>query len=229
MDAHPLTAPDTRPRLLDLCCGAGGASLGYHQAGFAVTGVDIAPQPNYPFTFHQADALEFLAAHGHEFDAIHISPPCQAYSPLNAYNHKTYPDFIGDARDLLIRTNVPWVIENVVQAPLHQPIVLCGAMFGLQLYRHRGFETSRPITAPAHPEHLHRCARNGYLPQPGQFMTITGGRHSRAWQAKAAQVMGTPWTRTIREVCEAIPPAYTRYIGTTLATHLTTTTAPAAA
>lgn len=197
--------------------------MGYHRAGFDVVGVDIAPQPNYPFEFHQADALDFLAAHGHEFDAIHASPPCQAYSPLNAYNHKAYPDLVDDVRAGLIATGLPYVIENVPQAPLREPALLCGAMFGLTVYRHRAFETSFPLTAPPHPVHLQRCVRNGYLPTPDRpFMSIHGGKHSKAWRTKAAEVMGVPWTTTITEVCEAIPPAYTHHIGAALLAEIAT-------
>ncbi|GAA2773622.1 DNA cytosine methyltransferase [Saccharopolyspora taberi] len=204
-------------KILDLFCCAGGAGMGYHQAGFAVVGVDIVEQPNYPFEFHQADAIEFVKEHGHEFDAIHASPPCQAYSLLNAYNHKVYPDLVEETRKALVATGLPYVIENVPQAPLLDPVILCGAMFGLQVYRHRGFETSFPLfplLAPPHPKHTARCIRNGYLPTPeAPFMSIHGGKHSKAWQRKAAEVMGVPWTTSINEVCESIPPAYTRYIG----------------
>jgi DNA (cytosine-5)-methyltransferase 1 len=221
----------SRPRLLDLFCGAGGAAMGYHRAGFDVVGVDIAPQPNYcgDAAFIQADALVCLRglAMAHEkgwapeFDAIHASPPCQSYSTLNAYNHKDYPDLVGKVRELLIATGLPYVIENVPQAPLRDPIMLCGSMFGLRVYRHRLFESSAPLVVPAHPVHAARCVRNGYLPTLDQFMTISGGKHSRAWQARAAEVMGVPWTRTIREVCEAIPPAYTEHVGRQLIDVLT--------
>lgn len=205
-----------RPRLLDTFCCAGGAAMGYHRAGFEVVGVDIEPQPNYPFRFIQADALEVLASTSMlaRFDAIHASPPCQAYSPLNAINRREYPDLVAPVRELLDASGLPYVIENVVQAPLRDPVVLCGGMFGLSLYRHRAFESNVPLAAPAHPRHEARCARNGYLPtKEAPFMSIHGGKHSRAWREKAADVMGVPWTRTIVEVCEAIPPAYTEYIG----------------
>lgn len=205
-----------RPRLLDTFCCAGGAAMGYHRAGFEVVGVDIEPQPNYPFRFIQADALEVLASPSMlaMFDAIHASPPCQAYSPLNAINRREYPDLVAPVRELLDASGLPYVIENVVQAPLRDPVVLCGGMFGLSLYRHRAFESNVPLAAPTHPRHEARCVRNGYLPtKEAPFMSIHGGKHSRAWREKAADVMGVPWTRTIVEVCEAIPPAYTEYIG----------------
>lgn len=153
-----------RPRLLDLFCGAGGAAMGYHLAGFDVVGCDINPQPNYPFPFHQYDALAAIVEQGHRFDFIHASPPCQSYTPLNAYNHHEYPDLIAVTRELLVASGKPWIIENVPQAPLIDPVTLCGPMFGLKLYRHRLFEASFRSAAPAEPPHLKLCARNGYLP-----------------------------------------------------------------
>lgn len=231
-----MTAPRRRPRrpiLLDLFCGAGGAAMGYNLAGFHVIGVDISPQPNYPFEFIQADAmalsLRSITLHSslgsalgsRSIDAVHASPPCQAYSPLNAYNHKDYPDLIAEVRQRLRAFGRPYVIENVVQAPLNSPVVLCGGMFGLRVYRHRGFETSFPTVAPAHPRHLVRCARNGYEPTEGQpNMTITGGKHSQNWRRAANRAMGVPWMRTIPEVCESIPPAYTEFVGRSLMAHL---------
>lgn len=203
----------SRPRLLDLFCCAGGAGYGYAQAGFEVTGVDIAPQPNYPFSFLHGDATKVTEAFIRSFDAVHASPPCQSYSTLNAYNHKSYPDLVAPVRAMLESAGVPYVIENVMQAPLRNPVCLCGTMFGVPVYRHRGFETSLHLTAPPHPKHSAICARNGYLPRAGQFMTVSGGKHSEAWRARAADAMGVPWTKTIREVCESIPPAYTKHIG----------------
>jgi DNA (cytosine-5)-methyltransferase 1 len=190
--------------------------MGYAQAGFDVTGVDIYPQPNYPFAFVQADALALGMAFLRSFDAIHASPMCQAHSPLNAYNKKVYPDQIAAIRAMVLAAGPPYVIENVVQAPLLSPVILCGSMFGLRVYRHRGFETSFPIAALPHPPHMQVRARNGYRPDDQQFMTISGGKHSEAWRKRAAIEMGVPWTRTIREVCESIPPAYSRHIGVQL-------------
>ncbi len=192
--------------------------MGYHQAGFDVVGVDLDAScgEEYPFTFVHGDAIEYLLAHGAEFDLTHGSPPCQAYSPLNAYNHKTYPDLIGPTRDAMLKVGRPYVIENVEAArpEMRDPVMLCGPMFDLPMYRHRLFETSFPLVAPEHRPHAALCTRNGYLPTPQKpFMTITGGRHSKAWQRAAAQAMGTPWITTIRGVCEAIPPAYAHWIG----------------
>ena len=137
----------TRPRILDLFSGAGGAGMGYSRAGFDVVGVDIAFQKNYPFTFHQGDALEFCREHGHEFDAIHASPPCQAFTALRTMpNAKEHKDLLTPTRELLQEMGLPYVIENVPGAPMHNYVMLCGSMFGLgcadaELRRHRHFET----------------------------------------------------------------------------------------
>lgn len=118
-------------RLLDLFCGAGGAGEGYRRAGFEVVGVDIKPQPKNPHRFIQGDALEYLAEHGGEYDAIHASPPCQAHCDLkHMWNAKDNPDLIGPTRELLQKIGRPYIIENVEGAPLISPIILCGTMFG---------------------------------------------------------------------------------------------------
>lgn len=187
--------------------------MGLIRAGFEVCGVDIKPQPNYPSSFQCLDALKISVEALKVVSFVWASPPCQAYTPLNAYNKKDYPDLIATIRERLVASGTPYVIENVVQAPLQKPIMLCGSMFGLKVYRHRNFEASFPIMPPAHPEHIHKCSRNGNLPIGDQFMTITGGKHSRAWREAAAEAMGVPWMKTIREVCEAIPPTYSEFIG----------------
>lgn len=216
-----------RPRLLGGCSCAGGADVGYTRAGFGVVGVDIDPQPHYPGEFLQADILEVLEDRNFMagFDAAAISPPCQKYSNLNAYNHKDYPDLIGPVRERLQALGIPYVIENVEAAApeLRDPVMLCGPMFGLKVYRHRLFETNWLLAAPAHAPHTALCARNGYLPTAERpFMSIHGGKHSRAWQNAACDAMGMPWIKVpaggdvklgIREVCEAIPPVYTEFIG----------------
>lgn len=141
-------------RLLDLFCGAGGCGVGYSRAGFDVVGVDKEPMKRYPFEFHQGDALEYLVEHGHEFDAIHSSPPCQAYCSLKSMpNAKVHADLVAPTRELLKASGKPWVIENVVGAPLINPRMLCGTMFGLgtgnaDLRRHRLFETNWPFIIP---------------------------------------------------------------------------------
>lgn len=205
----------TRPRLLDLFCGAGGAAMGYHRAGFDVVGVDIRPQKHYPFEFHQADALEFCAEHGHEFDVIHASPPCQAYvrSGMVAKDGR-HPDLLPSARDLLVGIGPPWVIENVPGAPMRVDVMLCGSMFGLGVRRHRWFELgiaippltlacdhSRAITGVyGHPHGKGGAWRNGKRPMlPSDLPT---------WSRE----MGIDWM-TAAELSQAIPPAYTEFVG----------------
>lgn len=216
-------------KLLDLFCGAGGAAMGYHRAGFEVVGVDINPQPNYPFEFHQADALTFPLD---GYDVIHASPPCQRYSVLAKRNGNAedWPDLVDPIRKRLIASNRPWVIENVVGSPLTHPVVLCGRMFpGLRVYRHRLFESSSKLTAPPHLPHYELCyTRDRRKPHYGQldemtaFVTVTGGGNSS--KAAAADAMGIDWQTTKRELNEAIPPAYTEHIGRQLALNLIGTT-----
>ena len=176
-------------RLLDLFCGGGGAAMGYSRAGFdEIVGVDIAPQPRYPFEFVQADALEFLADHGHEFDAIHASPPCQGYSIMHNLPWlwgREYPLLIKPTRDLMIHVGKPWVLENVMGAKwgcnnlenisrlIGYDITdhgmkanwLCGAMFGKPFYRHRLFESNWFWLAPGHPKHTFKQGMPG-APKP---------------------------------------------------------------
>jgi len=211
-----------RPRLLDLFCGAGGAAVGYHRAGCDVTGVDIAPQPHYPYEFHQADALTFPLD---GYDAVHASPPCQAYSVLRRANPEAeYEDLIGPTRALLEQIGLPWVIENVPGSPTRHLTVLCGSMFGLgangrQLRRHRNFETSFPVLSPP-------CRHEGeaigvYGGGPvGRYTFENGAKkdyyHRRGgYQGTAdekAQAMDIDWMNG-REINQAIPPAYTEFIG----------------
>jgi DNA (cytosine-5)-methyltransferase 1 len=198
-------------RLLDLYCGAGGAGMGYHNAGFEVVGVDINPQKNYPFEFHQADALEFLKEHGHDFDAIHASPPCQRHSAMSNCRPglaDEYPDLVAPTRDLLEASGKPWVIENVVGSPLVNPITLCGTMFGRELYRHRLFESSFHMPEPEHPKHVIPASKAGHW-KPGTVMSVSG---HIAPIAKAREIMGIDWTNR-EELAESIPPYFTEYVG----------------
>lgn len=210
-----------RPLLLDLFCGAGGAAVGYHRAGFDVFGVDIAPQPHYPFDFVQDDAVAYLARYGRYFDVIHASPPCQAYSVTSGMpKHREYPKLIETIRDALIVTGRPYVIENVMGAPLHTVIVLCGAMFGLRVYRHRSFESSHMIFQPGHVPHIPGQLggyRKGLLPRKAPrdwdgFITVAGNNF---YLDAARRAMGIDWMQR-SELAEAIPPAYTEYIGAQL-------------
>lgn len=210
-----------RPRLLDLFCCAGGAARGYWQAGFDVVGVDIAPQPRYPYRFVLGDALDigaFLINSG-KFDAIHASPPCQAHSDLQKQNKRHYDDFIPATREMLRASGLPYVIENVEGAPLIEPVLLCGAMFpSLRVYRHRLFEANWPLVRVNHPKHVELTythdKRKGHYGQPLDLTTmrvqVTGGGNAPVWAKREA--MGIGWM-TGRELNEAIPPAYTRLIG----------------
>lgn len=201
-----------KPRLLDCFSGGGGAGMGYHLAGFEVVGVDNRPQKNYPFKFYQADALEFIAEHGHEFSVIHTSPPCQAYSDLRTITGKQYQDLVGDTRNLLMRTGKPYVIENVEGAPLQMPIVLCGVMFGLKVFRHRLFETNPWMLAPGHPKHDGSTGTHRWPYQPvNGYLQVTGnGGNFKLEDAQRA--MGIDWM-TKEEISQAIPPAYTKWLG----------------
>lgn len=243
-------------KLLDLFCGAGGAAVGYHRAGFdEIVGVDIKPMLRYPFTFIQADALEYVREHGHEFDAIHASPPCQKYTTLRAmWNHKTdHPDLVSPTREAFRTTGRPWVIENVPGAPLRPLFMLCGTMFGLrtadgraELRRHRYFELGFSLSA-LQPDCQHGSPTVGvygnwngrdYRRYPVAVIGVYGG-HGRDRRRKPpktigvyghaggssarefaqqfltverGQAMGIDWM-TGNELSQAIPPAYTEFIG----------------
>lgn len=209
-----------RPRLLDLFCGQFGAGYGYQLAGFDVTGVDIRPirpchrPPGVEFV--HGDALEYLIEHGQEYDAVHASPPCRAYSRARygapvAYRH---PDLIAPTRSLLKASGRPWVMENVEGAPLMDPVLLCGAMFGLQTYRHRLLETGGGfrLTAPPHAVHEALTARMGRPAGEGEFHSFVG---NFSGLQKAREVMQMPWANQ-DGIRQAVPPAYTRYIGAAL-------------
>lgn len=215
-------------RILDLFCCAGGAGMGYSQVGFEVVGIDIKPQPNYPFTFIQGDALALEPAFIATFDALHASPPCQSYSDLAKRNGNAdeWPRLIEPVREMFIRSGLPYVIENVEGAPLHNPVILCGTMFpGLRVLRHRLFEANFPITRPEHKKHpkVHtfdkRKSHFGKTNEWTDFVQVTGGGNCTI--AAARQAMDIGWM-TKNEINEAIPPAYTRFIGEQLIRHLLT-------
>ncbi len=226
-----------RLRALDLFCCAGGAAMGLHRAGFDVVGVDIRPQPRYPFEFYQADALAFPVT---GFDFIWASPPCQAHTAMKTmHNAKPHLDLIPQTRAKLIVSGLPYVIENVVGAPLRDPFMLCGTMFNLgvedaELRRHRNFECNFPVDAP-------RCNHgsrdtiglySGHVRNRRRARTIgiygEGCRDSRRKFDKGVpdfsveqgrEAMGIGWM-AVAELCQAIPPAYSEFIGKAALQHI---------
>lgn len=203
------------PRLLDLFSGAGGAARGYQLAGFHATGVDIRPQPRYAGdVFIQGDALEYVAAHGHEYDAIHASPPCQQYSRMRRITKREYPDLIEPTRKLLDASVRPYIIENVEGAPLRGYVNLCGTMFGLRVRRHRWFEISPPVLVLTPPCDCRDGVAEGRL--IGQRLRGPKPTNRRIppvfKESEKRTAIGVEWM-TLAEMQEAIPPAYTEYIG----------------
>ena len=209
-----------RPRLLDLFCCAGGAAVGYHRAGFDVTGVDIAPQPRFPYmTVVQADVMDVLAdvKYLRSFDAIHASPPCQAYTSLRALSSREHPRLIEPVREALQRTGLPFVIENVVGAPLIDPVTLCGSMFGLGLgeavlKRHRLFESTVSLRG------MQDACRGrkvvGVYGAGGAWTRVApGGGGVKVSGPDAALALGIDWHHYQPDLAQAIPPAYTQHIG----------------
>lgn len=239
-------------RLLDLFAGQGGAARGYMNAGYDVTGIDIVDHAKrYPGTFIQGDALAYLAEHGHEYDAIHASPPCQSYSIATAGNPEArdkYPKLIAATRELLILTGKPWVIENVQQArtQMRAPVLLCGRMFDLRaddedgvplvLDRHRLFESNVPLTQPTHPRHgdeqvagVYGGSRRSSKPDAAPADDRHAARHERkgGYVPRSRRVqedlLGIDWM-TVRGMQESIPPAYSEWVGRQFTTAIERTT-----
>ncbi len=208
-------------RLLDLFAGAGGSAVGYHQAGFTeIVGVDIEPQPNYPFEFIQGNALDFDPGMFRTFDLIHASPPCQEHVALSVNRHgkdaARWPDLIDPTRQLLEASGVPYVIENVVGAPLRDPLRLTGEIFGLSTSRPRLFELGGWFAMSPSPARRQTDAVAVYgKPDGRRLWTRVDGSELRAWSSieEGREALGVPWMTEELEVREAIPPAYTRFIG----------------
>lgn len=218
--------PKDKPSLIDLCCCAGGAARGYQRAGFYVVGIDKEDHPNYAGDeFYKGDAVEFFLSYGHLFDAAHASPPCQEYSSLRSLKTKTYATLIEPIREIFVASGKPYVIENVPGAPLINPLMLCGTMFGLRVIRHRYFENNINLHfAPfacnhwgrTQPKNDKRGTNKSASLEKYSFLTVTGHDFRNADGSKA---MGIDWM-TNAELAEAIPPAYTEYIGVQLVAHL---------
>jgi DNA (cytosine-5)-methyltransferase 1 len=217
-----------KPRLLDLYCGAGGCSVGYARAGFEVVGVDIEPQPRYPYTFVQADALAVLRGEVEEvdladFDAIHASPQCQHYTSMLNFDesHKDkHPDHIGLVREHLVRIGKPYIIENVEGARKEMPdaIMLCGTMFpSLRVKRHRLFESNILLFQPYHDTKYCqsvKVAKASRIPKGDEWWSPVGcfGQKDQAQRAMGIHWMKTTGSRDT-EIAQAIPPAYTQCLG----------------
>jgi DNA (cytosine-5)-methyltransferase 1 len=202
-------------KLLDLFCCGGGAGMGYSNVGFDVTGVDINPQHKYPFEFVQGDAIEYLINNHHKYDAIHASPPCQNNTKstlVHKASGKKYDCFIARTREALIRIGKPFIIENTMDAPLIDPIMLCGGMFGLKTYRHRLFESNLKLTVPHHPVHVAKNAKMGRAPNVGEFIQVVGHFSGVKF---AQEAMGIEWLGQ-KELAQAIPPIYTEFLGAQL-------------
>ncbi|MEC4573629.1 DNA methylase [Streptomyces virginiae] len=216
-----------RPLLLDLFCCAGGAGRGYDRAGFAVTGVDIRPRPNYPFTFIHGDALTVLAdliASGEirRYSVIHASPPCQKRCALTVGTNRSrgwggeHVDLVAPTRELLDASGLPYVIEQPDgKADVRKDITLCGEQFGLGVLRHRNFELGGWSTAkPKHLKHRGRVRgwRHGEY-RDGPYVAAYGAGGGKATVPEMQQAMGIDWTDVREELTEAIPPAYSEWLG----------------
>jgi DNA (cytosine-5)-methyltransferase 1 len=222
-----MNLPEREPNgltVLDLCCCSGGASMGYWLAGFDVVGVDIVERPNYPFPFVQGDAIEYVRTHGHEYDLQHASWPCQHRAAItkgtNAHLQDTYPDLLPEGREAMLATGRPYVIETTEARP---DVVLCGTQFGLPILRHRKFEVHGwfPM-APPHTRHTGRVRgwRHGRHYE-GEYLAVYGKGGGKATVPEMQAALGIDWTDVHEELTEAIPPAYTLFLGEQAAQQIT--------
>jgi len=209
-----------RPRVLDLFCCAGGAGMGYWLAGFDVVGVDIIERSRYPFEFIQADALTVMRERCQDFHLVHASPPCQAHTSLTKGTNRgrKYIDLIPEMRELCLWYGVDWVMENVPGAPLRRDLTLCGEQFNLGVIRHRDFELgwigAQPVQPMPHRKHRGpvRGWRHGVY-RDGPYIAAYGKGGGKGSVAEMQAAMGIWWTDVHEELTEAIPPAYTEWIG----------------
>lgn len=193
--------------ILDTFCGEGGAAVGLKWAWpeAEILGIDAAPKPRYPFTFRQDDAINFIRQYGAQFDFIWASPPCHAYSwATSGWGHDRYLDLVAPTREALLSTGKPYIIENVLGAPLFHSIMLCGTMFNLRVFRHRIFEANFKIPQPVHPSHDGRVSKNKY-----DYKAVVGHHAGVKYWADA---IGIHWMS--REgITQAVPPRYSEYLG----------------
>jgi DNA (cytosine-5)-methyltransferase 1 len=227
-----------RPKLLDLFCGAGGCAMGYHRAGFDVVGIDIKKQKRYPFKFVQDDVMDVLrnTSYLNRFDVIHASPPCQCYSVTKHLSNGKHPDLVAPVRELLLASGKPYVIENVVGAPLIYPVQLCGSSFGLDLRRHRLFESNMLLrgkkcrhrwqTPRFESADCRRSSKTSVVIVAGHdsgmrmrrpagvssVITVVNGGCAAGGVSEWRRAMEIDWM-TRDELAQAIPPAYTEYLG----------------
>ncbi|MFG2002090.1 hypothetical protein ACGFNU_23355 [Spirillospora sp. NPDC048911] len=236
MTARPcdVVGPLAGLRILDAFCCIGGATHGYQTLGAHVTGVDIIPQPDYCGDhFIRADAVAFIRDHGHEFDFIHTSPPCQGESAptkgsnaaRNSATGRRHPRLITPTRAALEATGRPYVIENVAGSTVRKDLRLCGEMFGLDVIMHRYFETGGgfTITQPAHPPHRGRVRgwRHGVY-HDGPYVAAYGNGGGKATVPEMQTAKDIHWSSDAQGLREALPPVYTRFVGQGLATVLAT-------
>lgn len=218
------------PRLVDLCSGLGGAAMGYHRAGWDVTCVDIVPQPDCPFPFVCADAFAYLIAHFDEYDAAHASFPCQARSAptrgtnaaRNARTGRRHLDLNPAGRALLDEIGIPYVLENVAGSVLRRDLTLCGVPFGLRVIRHRWFELGGwTMAQPPHVPHRGyvRGWRHGIW-RDGPYLAVYGKGGGKATVAECREALGIDWSWDRAQLVEAIPPAFTEYVGAGLLAHV---------
>lgn len=205
-------------KLLDLFCCCGGISKGFHDAGFKCTGIDIKNNHKYPYDFIQKDIFDLDINFMQEFDLIHASPPCQSFTWSSAKHRnkgKTYPDLVADTRKLLQRTGRPYIIENVIGAPVRKDLVLCGVMFGLRVIRHRIFEIKGfTVLQPKHEKHKSGSTNSKGNPQSYYACVAGGGGDGYSYKLIDWQkAMGIDWVTKKEHLTQMIPPKYSEYIG----------------